>query len=203
MLVFDLRIQPLRLCTSRFYPYSRSHTMLRVNVSDGAQVQKWNPERFAANPEFSFPPSEDSEYSYRPRPMKVNPIPPEIFKDIFYSCCSPRGLVHPFYFSRQPLRNIAEEIMDRLPKRDRPVATSYDMTKLEEFWGLAAKERRSAFRIVVYLAICVSPALAFMFAWLFGWFRDGDIQSASTPMTIILASLTLLWTVIYDGTRDD
>ncbi|KAI1413430.1 hypothetical protein F5Y13DRAFT_161266 [Hypoxylon sp. FL1857] len=173
------------------------------NHCDFVKIQKWNPERFAAHPEFSFPPCEDLEYSYRPKPMKVNPIPPEIFKDIFYSCSGSGSLTHQFHFACQPLRNIAEEIMDRLPKRDRPVIASSDAFKLEELWGLATRERRSALRVLIYLVLSTSPTVAFMFAWLFGWTKDGDLQSASTPMTITVAALTLLWTVIYSGTGGD
>ncbi|OTA55095.1 hypothetical protein K449DRAFT_453147 [Hypoxylon sp. EC38] len=173
------------------------------NHCDFVRIQKWNPERFAAHSGFSFPPLHDRKYSYRPKPMEFNPIPPEIFKDIFYSCSGSSSLAHRFHLACQPLRHIAQEIMDRLPKRDHPVIMSNDTLKLEELWGLATKERRSALRVLIYLILCTSPTMAFMLAWLYGWAKDGDIQSASMPLTITVAALTLLWTVIYSGTGVD
>lgn len=161
---------------------------------------RWGPQSFTPRPGFAFPPPENLEYLYMPRPMSYEPpIPKQTFTDIFYSCRGPRSHVLPFHFACQPL-NIAESLMNRLPQRVREVGTSHEEG---EFWGLAAKERRSAFRMLVYLAVCISPTLAFMFAWLFGWFNDGDIQNASTPMIITLASMTLLWAVIYDGNSND
>ncbi|KAH9893104.1 hypothetical protein F4778DRAFT_749708 [Xylariomycetidae sp. FL2044] len=191
--------------------YAEKRGMLRYwfsiyvyNHCDFVRIQKWSSSRFAANPEFAFPPAQDTRYSFRPRPMPVNPIPAEIFKDLFYGCYDTKNPGHRLHLACHPIHSIADEIMERLPKRDHPVITeTYDGGRLEEFWGLAAKERRSAFRVLLYLILCLLPTVAFLFAWLFGWGHVEDLQGATAPVAITLALMTFLWTVIYSGAGGD
>lgn len=59
---------------------------------------------------------------------------------------------------------------------------------------------RSFFRVVVYLCLVVAPAFGFVFAWLFQWGNDGDLQDATVPITLMTSLLSVLWAVVYSGT---
>lgn len=153
---------------------------------------------------FELPPDHDDEYRYRPRPIYSAPVTKHMFRHYFYGCYDRSTLAHRIH-TCLPLapacriRNPAAELLEFLPKRDREVSPEAQSDKIEVCYGLAARECRSFFRVIVYLCLIVSPAIWFVFAWLFAWGNRGDLQDATVPMTLTLAVLSMLWAVVYSG----
>lgn len=153
---------------------------------------------------FELPADDDDEYHYRPRPTYSAPVTKHMFRHYFYGCYDSSALSHRFH-ACLPLaptcriRSPVAELLEYLPKRDRKVAAAAQSDKVEVCYGLAAREFRSFFRVVVYLCLVMAPAFWFIFAWLFAWGDRGDLQDATVPMTLTLAVLSILWAVIYSG----
>ncbi|KKY34665.1 hypothetical protein UCDDA912_g05326 [Diaporthe ampelina] len=127
-----------------------------------------------------------------------------MFRHYFYGCFSSTTLRHRLHAGlplapRCRVRNPAAELLDHFPKRDRSVAAAAQSEKVEVCYGLAARECRSFFRVMVYLCVIMVPAFWFVFAWLFMWGNRGDLQDATVPMTLVLALLSMLWAVVYSG----
>lgn len=153
---------------------------------------------------FELPPDHDDQYQYRPRPTQSAPITKHMFRHYFYGCYDSDTLTHRFH-SSIPLvpacriRNPASELLDFLPKRDRPVAATTQSDKVEFCYGLVARECRSFFRVVIYLCLIMAPAFWFVFAWLFEWGNSGDLQDATVPITLMLTAVSVLWAVLCSG----
>lgn len=153
---------------------------------------------------FELPSDHDDQYHYRPRPTYSPPITKHMFQHYFYGCYDSGTLSHRLhtYLPLAPacrIRNPAAELLEYLPKRDRPIAATAQSEKVDVCYGIAARECRSFFRVVVYLCLIIAPAFWFIFAWLFAWGDRGDLQDATVPMTLTLAVLSILWGVVYSG----
>lgn len=77
--------------------------------------------------------------------------------------------------------------------------------EVENFWGLTAREQRSALRVVIYMILSLVPTIWFIFAWMFEWGHTSDLQGATIPVTISMTILSMLWAVVYTGsdTREE
>jgi hypothetical protein len=153
---------------------------------------------------FELPPDHDDQYYYRPRPTYSAPVTRHMFRHYFYGCYESDSLWHRLHTClplapKCRIRNPAGEILEFFPKRDRPVATASQSEKVEVCYGIAARECRSFFRVVVYLCLIMAPAIWFVFAWLFMWGDRGDLQDATIPMTLVLAMISILWAVVHSG----
>ncbi|KAK7744007.1 hypothetical protein SLS62_010368 [Diatrype stigma] len=95
--------------------------------------------------------------------------------------------------------NIPEEIMDCMPKRDRCVVEGDGgpREKMETYWGLVAREKRSFLRVGVYSAALMAPSVAVAFGWLFGWGHAGDLQNATVLAMFCMGLLTIVWGVAF------
>lgn len=63
----------------------------------------------------------------------------------------------------------------------------------------AARERRSAARVVAYTLLGLAPSLVFMFEWMFGWGHLGDLQNATVPLITTCTIWGMLWAIVYSG----
>lgn len=171
------------------------------------QVKHHRAYRFSPMPGFSFPEldkdNEYHEYTYNPQPMLQAPITKHMFNDYFYSCYDSQNMkhafIHKFRSSCDVIETLPQDLLESMPKRDREVMVGARFGKVEHFWGIVAREQRSALRVVVYMLLSLMPTIWFMFMWMFSWGHEGDLQNATVPVTISLATLSMVWIVVYSG----
>lgn len=157
---------------------------------------------------FSFPEqgkdAEYDEYRFSPQPMLEAPITSHMFNDYFYACYNDACFAH-LVHKLWPLTNcdvieaLPDDLLEGMPKRDRTIQPGAYLAKVEHFWGLVAREQRSAMRVLLYMLLSMAPTIWFIFAWLFSWGHSGDIQTATVPITISLGALSMVWVVVYSG----
>lgn len=176
-------------------------------MTDNNQVKHHRANRFSPIPGFSFPELgrdvEYPEYTYSPQPMIQAPVTRHMFNDYFYSCYDRHNLkhsfVHKFLSSCDVIDMLPQDLLENMPKRDREVIPGAKFSKVEHFWGVVAREQRSAVRVVVYMLLSLAPTIWFAFMWLFSWGHEGDLQTATVPVTISIATLSMVWAVVYSG----
>lgn len=131
------------------------------------------------------------------------PVTKHMFNDYFYSCYDDQNLknsfFHKFLSSCDVIDTLPQDLLESMPKRDRVVIPGARFSKPEHFWGIVAREQRSALRVVVYMLLSLTPTSCFMFMWLFSWGHEGDLQNATVPVTISIATLSMVWAVVYSG----
>lgn len=186
---------------------SREH--LEV-LTTPTQIKRYAPKSFDPGVRFSFPPHDESphdkEYGYYPRPMPHAPVSRHMFNHLFNACYSDQGLAHKlhcaFITPSCIIKSIPGKLLDGMPKRDRLVDEEAEFSEdqdVEVFWGLVAREQRSALRVVIYMLLGLGPSLWFMFQWMFGWGHEGDLQDATVPLMFSATMLGILWAVVYSG----
>lgn len=174
------------------------------------QIKRYAPQSFDPGVKFSFPPHDeaphDREYGYYPRPMLQAPVSRHMFNHLFNACYSDESLPHKLHYAFIApsciIKSIPGKLLDGMPKRDRLVDEEAEFSEdqdVEVFWGLVAREQRSALRVVAYALLGLEPSLWFMFQWLFGWGHSGDLQGATVPLMISAAMLGILGIVVYSG----
>lgn len=135
--------------------------------------------------------------------MMQAPITKHMFNDFFYSCYDSKNLkhsfLHKFLSSCDVIETLSHDLLENMPKRDREVLAGAQFSRVEHFWGIVAREERSALRVIVYMLLSLMPTLWFMFMWLFSWGHEGDLQNATVPVTISVATLSMVWIVVYSG----
>lgn len=114
------------------------------------------------------------------------PISPHEFEDRFYGRAGIRSCLegHPC--------NTERDAVDRIPQRKESL-DSHERQRYE-FWGLIAREKKSALRLVIYVFFSSVPGLIFFFLWLFQWHHE-NLQDASV---LLMISFTLLG-LVYAG----
>ncbi|KAL1880653.1 hypothetical protein Daus18300_001265 [Diaporthe australafricana] len=170
------------------------------------KVKRHRAYRFAPMPGFSVPRPHDDEYpayQYGPQPMEEAPITEHVFNDLFYACYNSDSVAHRFHSlfmsGCDVAHDLPEDLLENIPKYDREVLAGTRFSKVENFWGIAAQEQRSAIRVLAYMLLSLSPTVWFIFAWLFSWGHAGDLQTATVPTTVSLATLSMVWVVVYSG----
>ncbi|KAI2640876.1 hypothetical protein GGS26DRAFT_540133 [Hypomontagnella submonticulosa] len=153
-----------------------------------------------------YPAGDNSDYHFEPKPMlPLPPISDHEFARRLKACYEPTNL-HFFHRCRKPCSS--RDVLPRIPKRKRRLETEGESR--EEFWGIYARERISALRVFIYNAVCLTPSIAFFFAWLFqmGIRVDNDdqdtssklqvdLQNPSIPLTITIGLLGLFWGIMF------
>lgn len=86
-----------------------------------------------------------------------------------------------------------------MPKRNSDVPADAQLEKVEVFWGLVAREQRSAFRVAVYTLLSPLPSVWFANGWIFGWEYEGDLQDVTAPFVIACTIWGMLWAAVYSG----
>ena len=144
-----------------------------------------------------YPEAADSSYDFSPCPPEHlppdGPISHDEFNFHYYYDLCPSYLSWTRWFASSYLTNAGPSIasrtaLDAVPKRKSEL--NKEDGKRELFYGLYAKEARSAFRVVMYISLCNIPGVLFFFLWLYQWGHGSDLQGASVPVNLSL-SLTL------------
>ncbi|KAH6714471.1 hypothetical protein BKA61DRAFT_482078, partial [Leptodontidium sp. MPI-SDFR-AT-0119] len=135
------------------------------------------------------------EYQYEPNPMNlIPPIGPHEFYDRFHACYNPRSAFH-FLHKCASFNKRTRDLLQLFPKSNSDLVEDSD--KREPFWGIVARERPSIARLLLYNLACALPCLIFFFMWLFSWGHGGDLQNASVPLSVMLAALSVFWSIFF------
>ncbi|PSR82126.1 hypothetical protein BD289DRAFT_25347 [Coniella lustricola] len=175
---------------------------------DFVKIKRYAPRRFDSGLHFSYPPQENTEYTFTPKPMSEVPITKHLFYELFHSCYDDQHLLHRMHKMLGPsacdvLTSLPGELLECLHKRNADVSIDAHLGKtVEKFWGLATREQRSAFRVVVYMLLSLLPSVWFLFAWMFSWNHASDLQDATTPLMITCTIWGLLWATVYSGSNE-
>ena len=145
----------------------------------------------------AFPEAFDLLYQYEPRPpIELPPDGPishdEFREHYYYKLCPPLWSWERWHTRHFGLSTADKEALEAVPKR--VVKLDMENGKREHFYGLYAKEARSALRVAIYVAICNLPGFVFFFLWLYQWKHGSDLQGAAVP-----AELSLSLTVGFIG----
>jgi hypothetical protein len=145
----------------------------------------------------SYPEENEYDYIFEPRPMSMPPIPPKEFTRRFYACygCPP---IPAIFHQCKRFTEHCKDTLDRFPK----CRFEFDISKggsRDKFWGIYAHEDIAFARVAVYNLLCMAPPLVFFFEWLLGWKHTGDLQDASIPLFVMLALLSLFWSLFLAG----
>ncbi|WZH44940.1 uncharacterized protein QYS62_005968 [Fusarium acuminatum] len=129
----------------------------------------------------------DYEYAPKPPQASIPSVHPHVFEAAFNSCAEGKcRYLFPFHDCYE-----FEETayIQRIPKKKKtPLSSGVNDIPI---WGLEARYCISCIHVILYhLLILISP-----FA-LWGWWlslHPDDIQSASVPMTVVLAMISMFW----------
>jgi hypothetical protein len=128
----------------------------------------------------------DYEYAPKPPQASIPSVHPHVFEAAFNSCAEGKcRYLFPFHDCYE-----FEETayIQRIPKKKTPLSSGVNDIPI---WGLEARYCISCIHVILYhLLILISP-----FA-LWGWWlslHPDDIQSASVPMTVVLAMISMFW----------
>jgi hypothetical protein len=124
----------------------------------------------------------------------IPPIGRHQFYDRFHACHNPRRIFH-FHHRCRNFNKCARDLLKLFPKCKSTLIEDSD--KQEAFWGIVAREQPSVFRLLLYNFACASPCIIFFFMWLFQWGHSGDLQNASVPLSIMVASLSVFWSIYF------
>ncbi|KAF5006970.1 hypothetical protein FDECE_6686 [Fusarium decemcellulare] len=135
-----------------------------------------------------LPTANNTDYDYTPKPPQASmpPIHPHIFEVAFNSCgdgkCSKLLPFHDCYEFDET------SYVTRIPKKKTPFGFEAGQPIV---WGLEARHSISALHVVLYHLLILIPPFV-VWAW---WQKNhpNDIQSASVPMTVIIASISMFW----------
>ena len=141
----------------------------------------------------AFPEPTDALYDYLPKPLDTLQLPPhgpishDEFHLQYYHQDRPPLLSWERWHRRQiGLSLVEKEALDAAPKKI--VKLDMQNGKREQFYGLYAKEARSASRVAIHMSLCCLPGVIFFFLWLYQWGHSADLQGAAVPVQL---SLTL------------
>ncbi|KAF4415576.1 small s [Fusarium acutatum] len=135
-----------------------------------------------------LPKASDLDYDYTPKPPQASipPVHPHIFEAAFNSCtggkCRNPSPFHDCY------EFVERTYIKRIPKKKTPLSPG---TIDIPIWGLEARHCISCFHVIIYHLLILIPPFV-----LWGWWMSrhpDDIQSASVPMTIVLAMISMFW----------
>ncbi|SPJ88704.1 related to small s protein [Fusarium torulosum] len=135
-----------------------------------------------------LPKANDLDYDYTPKPPQAS-IPlvhPHVFEAAFNSCAEGKCR-YPF-----PFHDCYEfeetAYIQRIPKKKTPLSSGVNDIPI---WGLEARHCISCIHVILYHLLILIPPFA-----LWGWWlslHPDDIQSASVPMTVVLAMISMFW----------
>ncbi|KAF5548437.1 hypothetical protein FMEXI_4787 [Fusarium mexicanum] len=135
-----------------------------------------------------LPKATDLDYDYTPKPPQASipPVHPHIFEAAFNSCtggkCRNPSPFHDCYEFEETT------YIKRIPKKKTPLSPG---TIDIPIWGLEARHCISCFHVIIYHLLILVPPFV-----LWGWWMSrhpDDIQSASVPMTVVLAMISMFW----------
>jgi hypothetical protein len=149
-----------------------------------------------------FPAETDQLYDYMPKPLESihrppdGPISPDEFETHYYYQVCPSLLSwERWHRRRMGLSLVATGAFDAAPKR--VVELDMESCGREEFYGLYAKEARSALRVAIHMSVCCCPGVIFFFLWLYQWGHGADVQGAAVPVQLSLTLVAGYLGVLY------
>ncbi|GAB7333728.1 hypothetical protein MBLNU13_g05263t1 [Cladosporium sp. NU13] len=158
--------------------------------------------RLGARLQIAFPAPTDQLYDYMPKPLKEmelpphGPISPDEFRQHYYYQVCPSLLSWERWHGRRTGLSLAEtKAFDAAPKR--VVELDMQNGRREIFYGLYAKEARSALRVAIHMSICCFPGVIFFFLWLYQWGHGADLQGAAVPVQLSLTLVAGYLGVLY------
>jgi hypothetical protein len=152
--------------------------------------------------DIGFPTPTDPLYHYLPKPLDTPQLPPhgpishdEFNLHYYYQVCPSL-----FSWERWHRRQIGLSVVEKgalevAPKR----IIKLDMQSggREKFYGLYAKEARSALRVAIHMSVCCCPGVIFFFLWLYQWGHGADLQGAAVPVQLSLTLVAGYLGVLY------
>lgn len=150
----------------------------------------------------AFPEPTDPLYDYMPKPLESlqlpphGPISPDEFRlHYYYQVCPSLLSWERWHRRRTGLSLVEKEAFEVAPKR----VVKLDMQdgRREKFYGLYAKEARSALRVAIHMAVCCLPGVIFFFLWLYQWGHGADLQGAAVPVQLSLTLVAGYLGVLY------
>jgi hypothetical protein len=144
-----------------------------------------------------FPDATDPSYDFSPRPPEY--LPPDgpishdefnfhYYHDLCPSYISWKRWFATSYFTNTGPSTASRTALDAVLKRTSEL--KQEDGRRELFYGLYAKEARSAFRVLMYMSLCNVPSVIFFFLWLYQWGHGSDLQGAAVLVNLSL-SLTM------------
>ncbi|KAK2053220.1 hypothetical protein LY76DRAFT_639153 [Colletotrichum caudatum] len=177
----------------------------RYSHCDFYLCEKFGDSEFVPKTRDKFPgTSDEADYYFVPREMedRMPPVTPHEFNRRFYRrfhacrCVTPRPRLFMFHRCRRQSGGHSRDVLDLFPKK---------RTKLEEggngrrlFWGIYAREAIALRWVLGYNFVCTLPMLVFFFVWVLRLGPD-EIQNASVPVSVMLAMLSLFWSVFFSS----
>lgn len=121
--------------------------------------------RLGARLQIAFPAPTDQLYDYVPKPLEKLQLPPhgpispdEFRQHYYYQVCPSLLSWERWHRRRTGLSLVEREAFNAAPKR--VVELDMQTGRREKFYGLYAKEARSALRVAIHMAICCLPGLS-------------------------------------------
>ena len=147
-----------------------------------------------------FPKPSDQRYRYDPRPPRElppdGPISHDEFHEHYYWQDCPSFWTWERWYGRQAeLSTSDKQALAAVPKRI--VKLDMENSIHEDFYGLYAKEARSALRVAIYAVLCNSPGFIFFFLWLRQRGQGSDLQGAAVPVQLSLSLTVAFLGVLY------
>jgi hypothetical protein len=152
--------------------------------------------------DIAFPEPSDPLYHYLPKPLDTLQLPPhgpishdEFHLHYYYEFCPSMFSWERWHRREIGLSLVENGALEVAPKR----VVKLDMQNggREQFYGLYAKEARSAQRVAIYMALCCLPGVIFFFLWLYQWGHGTDLQGASVPVQLSLTLVAGYLGVLY------
>jgi hypothetical protein len=153
-------------------------------------MEKFEDSQYATKVKDDYPTLKDN-YDYVAQPLNP-PISPHEFHCRFYSCYRPnRWSLHLFHVCKKAI-GVSRDALNMIPKKKERLEEHGD--KRQRFWGIYAREIVCFRWIVAYNLACMTPMVIFFFLWTFR-VGDGQLQNAAVPLSILLAGLSLFWSL--------
>lgn len=124
--------------------------------------------------------------------INIPPVSEHEFYKRFYACHQPQSLLH-WYHKCRRLGLQSHDLLEFFPKKKTELEEEGD--KREHFWGIYAREQIDFRWVLFYNFICVLPMLIFFMVRVFPLNHSTDLQDPSVPLSMMLAMLSLFWSV--------
>ncbi|KAK1993483.1 hypothetical protein LX36DRAFT_251500 [Colletotrichum falcatum] len=169
-----------------------------LTTTTAPSCEKFDDSEFVPKKRDTFPGPSEADYEFMPRKMedRMPPVTPHEFYRRFYACNRVRPMLHFYHRCRRPGGWHSRDVLNLFPKK---------RTKLEEggedrrvFWGIYAREAIALRWVLCYNLACTLPMLVLFFQWL-SWKGPDEIQNASVPISVMLAMLSLFWSMFFSS----
>ena len=124
--------------------------------------------------------------------VDMPPVAEHEFTRRFYACHQSRPSLH-WYHRCKKIGSRSHDLLKLLPKKITELEVGGDQR--EVFWGLYARERPGLRWILVYNLVCLLPMLVYFLVWISPLGRATDLQNPSVPISIMVALLSLFWSI--------